>query len=123
MPTARHLRSVAHNIAHHAASGMSFLHPHACRAARAAGLAPLVFDLLKGVPIALDPVEPPLRAASEGLGRKFTEILHSAGFQREALASARLYLLFPTDEYYCLATCRLTTAQGKELEGSSSSGG
>ena len=122
MPAARHLRSVAHNTAHHAASGVSFLHPHAFRAARDAGLVPLAFDLLQGTPVALEPIEPGLRMASEGLGRKFIDILHSAGFQREALASAHLYLLFPTsDENYCVATCRLTTAQGKEFEASSSS--
>ena len=75
MPTMRVLSSVAHDIAHHAASGMSWLHPHACQAVRAEGIGELYFNLLSPSPLGLASISKPLRASSEALQRRFIEIL------------------------------------------------
>ena len=118
------LASVAHNIAHHAASGLSWLHPHAQRAATAAGLAELRFDLLTLQPVQLPDPPDPLRLASEALRKKSLEILEQHGFSVSALASAILVMQFPTsDEYYCVTAARIETQDGKVFEMSTSSTG
>ncbi len=124
MATVRVLSSVAHNVAHHAASSLSWLHPHAYRAAQTAGVGELAFDLLAPFPLALASVDPPLRLACEGLRAKFVEILENEGFAVAGLRFARLSMRFPTsDGYYCVTTCRLETPDGKAFEKSSTSAG
>jgi hypothetical protein len=122
MPTIRAFSSVAHNTAHHAASSMSWLHPHSCQAARAAGLGELRFNLLVPSPLSLASISEPLRMASEGFQKKFIEILEEHGFAANQLTAAVLVMSFPSaDDYYCLTTCRLETTDGKLFEKSSSS--
>jgi hypothetical protein len=118
------LASVAYNIAHHAASGLSWLHPHACQSARALGLAELRFDLLASQPLSLPSVAEPLRLASEALRKKSLEILEQHGFSVNALASAILVMQFPSsDEYYCVTAVRIETQDGKVFEKSTTSTG
>jgi hypothetical protein len=122
MPTVRALSSVAHNTAHHAASSMSWLHPHSCQAARDAGLGELRFNLLAPSPLSLASISEPLRMASEGFQKKFIEMLEEHGFTASQLAEAVLLMSFPTsDKNYCVTTCRLETIDGKVFEKSSSS--
>jgi hypothetical protein len=123
MATTRALSSVAHNTAHHAASSLSFLHPHACRAAREAGLGELQFDLLNPQLLALSSIAEPLRLASEALRATFIRILEQEGFEPTALRKAVLVMWFPSDEYHCAATCLLETTTGKRFEKSSTSTG
>lgn len=124
MAAVRVLNSVAHNVAHHAASSMSWLHPHAYRAAQAATVGQIHFDLLAPFPLTLPSVDPPLRLACEGLRAKFVDILTKDGFEVADLRSAWLTMRFPTsDEYYCVTTCRLETPDGKAFEKSSTSAG
>jgi hypothetical protein len=116
------LSSVAHNVAHHAASGLSWLHPHASRAARTAGQGELRFDLLASPPIALPALAPAFLLASEALREKSLAILEQHGFSAGALKSATLVMQFPTsDEYYCVTAVRIETLDGKLFEKSSSS--
>lgn len=103
---------------------MSWLHPHAYRAAQAAAFGQLDFDLIALFPLTLPSVDPPLRLACEGLRVKFVEILTKDGFEGADLRSAWLTMRFPTsDEYYCVTTCRLETPDGKAFEKSSTSAG
>lgn len=116
------LASAAHNVAHHAASSLSWLHPHASRAARAAGLAELRFDLLVSPPVSLPEAGEPFRLASESLREKSLAILEQHGFSADFLKSATLVMQFPSsDEYYCVTGVRLETRDGKVFEKSSSS--
>ena len=122
MPTARVLQSVAHNIAHHAASGLSFLHPHAYRGLHALGLNQLTFDLLQSSPLSLEQIETPLSLSANALQKKFRDILNSAGFQADDLIGAILEMRFPSgDEYICDTACSLTTKDGKSFNANSSS--
>jgi hypothetical protein len=116
------LASVAHNVAHHAASGLSWLLPHACRAARAAGLHELRFDLLSSPPLSLPEITEPLQLASEALREKSLEILEQHGFSISTLKSMSLVMQFPgSDEFYCVTCVRIESLNGKVFEKSSSS--
>ena len=122
MPTLRMLKSVAHDIAHHAASGMSWLHPHACQAARAEGIGELHFDLLSTSPLGLASIRQPLHGAAEALHLNVVEMLGRHGFGTSVLRRADLAMSFPiSDEHYCLTTCRLETVSGKVFQKTSSS--
>ncbi len=123
MPRVRLLASVAHNTEHHAASGLSWLHPHSRRAARDAGLGELTFNLLSTKPLSISPIPEPLRLASESFQKKFVEMLEGHGFTLDALADAVMVMMFPTsDDYYCVTACRLETTEGNVFEKSCTSG-
>jgi hypothetical protein len=116
VPTTRALAGVAHDIAHYANSGVSYLLPHAFHAAHAAGRYELTWNLLAD-PLLDLPVDPPLTKASDALRKRFVEILASNGFEPSVLASAILLMQFPTSEpYYCVAHARLETRDGKVFE-------
>ena len=122
MPTARVLQSVAHNVAHHAASGLSFLHPHAFHGIQTLGLSQLTFDLLKPSPLSIEQIDQPLLLSSGALHNKFKEILGSAGFQVEDLTDALLEMCFPSGHaYICETACCLTVKDGKSFTAKSSS--
>lgn len=116
------LKSVAHNIADHAKSGLSFIHPHAAQVSRRCGLSPLILDLkLKDpLPVGIESYQP-LELSSQAIQKKFVEILNKENIDLDSLMSARLELLFLNDdEYYCVSTCILTDNKGKEYRATAS---
>ena len=75
------LAGVAHNIAHHAGSGLSCLSPHLAKALRAAGAATTQIDLLSDSPYPANASESePLRAALESLRGTTLALLEKHGF-------------------------------------------
>lgn len=124
MPISRILQSVAHNVAHHSASGLSCLHPHASKAARTNGSSHLEFDLLATSPLSLAQIEEPLRLSASSLRGKFVTILNAEGFCLTDISKAQLSMYFPRgDDYYCETSCRLTTLDGKVFEAKGASVG
>ena len=79
-------KSVAHNIADHAVSGLSFLHPHAAQVSRRSGVSPLILDLKSENPLpeGIEPYEP-LELSSRALQKKFVGILEKEGLMLELL--------------------------------------
>jgi len=117
MPKRGVLKSVAHNIADHAVSGLSYLHPHAAQVSRRNGLTSLVLDLISENPLP-DGIEAyePLRLSSLALREKFVEILEKEGLNLAQLTSAYLELTFPiSDEYYSNCTCIITDGKGNDF--------
>ncbi|MDB6058965.1 MAG: hypothetical protein JWO95_2809 [Verrucomicrobiales bacterium] len=91
MPSNKLLNGVTHDIAHHALSGLSWLHPHLTQNRKRAGLAELTLDLLSESPLPANvPDYQPLRLASQALHRTFIGIVESVGFTVANIASARL---------------------------------
>ena len=91
MPTKRALAGVAHDIAHHAASGLSYLSPHLAKALRSAGLSTTTLDLLDldPFPNGVDDLEP-LRLALQTLRKTAEDILERNGFATEDVTSIEL---------------------------------
>lgn len=122
MASIRVLASVAHDVAHHAASSVSWLHPHAFQHAQAVKCGELHFDLASATPLGRDLTSEELFAASLGLHEKFVEILEKHGFAAPAVTRAQLTMLFPTrDPYYRITACRLETPAGRVFEKSCTS--
>jgi hypothetical protein len=117
MPSQKLLSSVAHNIAHHAVSGLSYVHPHLKPALVEAGLSSISIDLLNPdfTPPQLKP-NTPLAQALGGLKAKFVEILNAEGLALSDIQSAVLVFDFPsnyTDNYCSDCHVHLISATGK----------
>jgi hypothetical protein len=96
MTRKRALVSVAHNIAHHAQSHFSSLHPGLFAACREVGRTEAEIELLVEDPYPGGiPEYEPLRLAFAALRERFWQILESEGFGRTSVAAARLKFHFP----------------------------
>jgi len=119
MPSKKRLRSACQSTAHHAASGLSFVHPHVVRACRAAQIDHLEVGLLdrEPCPPQFCGIEP-LRRALEALKEKFEGILSSEGWSPADLVAARLWFSpVPGKDDYCTSVrLVLTPAAGEEIE-------
>lgn len=85
------LSGVAHNIAHHACSGLSYLSPHLAQALRAAGLTTTTVDVLseEGWSPGFKTSEP-LDVAIIGLKSFIGDLLNKHGFSREDITGITL---------------------------------
>ena len=95
MPSQRVLQSVAHNLGHHAVSGLSYLVPHLFRAAKSNGQLAVSVELL-GEQL-LSPTmstDEPLRLSVGSLRERFREILAAEGFAPDALRAATIVFRF-----------------------------
>jgi hypothetical protein len=113
MSSSRVLQSVAHNLAEHAASGLSFFVPHLFRAAKSSAQLTISLDLLADpiVPPTLQ-VDDPLRLSADALSKRFEAILTAEGFGRDALGSANLVFRFEAQWPVTPATVRAKARAG-----------
>ena len=96
MARVKPLIGVAHDIAHHARSGLSFLFPHLWEACQAAGVTGVTVNLLDSDPYpAMLREHGPLRLALGNLLKRFDRILVSRGLDVAGLSEARLDFAFP----------------------------
>jgi len=120
MATQKRLSSVCHSTAHHAVSGLSYLHPHLRQACRLAGLSSATVDLLEESPYPRNVAHlQPLFLALAALKVKFTEILNSEGFTVNDLQSATLRFEFEPqfkDDFSSNCFAQLVSMNGKAYE-------
>src|SRR6185369_14307871 len=92
MATRRALAGVAHDIAHHANSGLSYLSPHMAQALRTVGLETTVVELLVSSPYPPGASEmKPLRLALQALRSTSGTILEKYGFSLADVTSIKLH--------------------------------
>ena len=85
------LSGVAHNIAHHSASGLSYLSPHLAQALRSVGATTTSIDLLSPSPYPSHAPElKPLRLALGALKDTVSALLATHGFSLEDVRSITL---------------------------------
>lgn len=120
MPSTKRLNSVCHSIAHHAVSGLSFIHPHVLETCRSAGVQHVSIDLLDPEPCPKEfRVVLPLLLSLRCLRTKLDEILTAEGFSLSDLSRASL-TFFPDPRLHddCSSICHsiLTTVTGRTYE-------
>jgi hypothetical protein len=113
------LSGVAHDLGHHAQSGLSWLYPHLGPACEEVGILTVAVDLLSPMPYPteLRPHEP-LAKALATLREKLTSILALHDQRIEDLTVARLEFRFPHgygDGSIYAVTCTLE-AKGRRFE-------
>lgn len=118
MVTQRALSGVAHDIAHHTQSGLSWINPHFAQACRTAGVRGASFELLVDQPYPESlPKMKPLALALGALRDKFWEILERNQFRRDAVSSVRLTVSLPSawsDDFTTWVSAKVTAANGRE---------
>jgi len=117
MSSQRALAGVTHDIAHHAGSGLSYVHPHLYQACQAAGVREATVDLLENAPYppGLPQIEP-LQLSLNALHDKFFAILAANGFGPSDVATATLRFQFPllgADGYVCQVAAQLESSRGR----------
>jgi hypothetical protein len=120
MASAKRLNSVCHSIAHHAVSGLSYVHPHVLATCRSAGLEEMTVDLLDAEPCPprFRGVEP-LRLSLRGLREKLESILTTEGFSLSDLAVAELTFRRDSqfhDDYSSICCVKLVSKAGRIYE-------
>ena len=119
MDRVKRLRSVCHSIAHHAASGLSWVHPHVLHACDAHGLTSLEVNLLDEdpCPASCRDIEP-LKSSLLGLKRRFTEILAAEKIALDDLIQASLtFIRDPAarDDHSTICRAQLTGRHGASV--------
>lgn len=108
------LAGIAHNIAHHSASGLSYLSPHLAQALRAAGEETTAIELLvqDPYPAKIGEVQP-LRLSLASLKTTVQGLLKKHGFNQNDVISIVLYAIpAPWDrDGYVLHTRAVITAK------------
>jgi hypothetical protein len=117
MPSQRVLAGISHDIAHHAGSSVSWLHPHLHDACMVAGVREATIDLIEPVsyPDGL-PLVRPLYFALAALREKFLSLLTAHGLDPADLHSAHLRVQFPllgADGYACRIRSCLVSSRGR----------
>jgi hypothetical protein len=113
----KRLRSVAHSTAHHAVSGLCYVHPHLGIACEARRLRTVEVDLLRGgfnPPI--DPLPDEIKLSTEALRQKFAEILTSEKIDKELILRAKALFQFDRGRWPSGCYVQLETVAGKEIE-------
>ncbi|MFZ1612600.1 MAG: hypothetical protein WAT51_00405 [Holophaga sp.] len=120
MSSQKLLSSVAHNIAHHAVSGLSYLHPHLKLTLVKANLTSIAVDLLN--PELDQPNLKPSKPLTDAIGAlksKFAEILVAEGLSLADVRSAVLVFDFPayyTDNFCSDCHAFLVGSSGKHFQ-------
>ena len=118
MASSKRLSSVSHSIAHHAVSGLSYVHPHLRQAANARAEETVFINLLADEPCPQRFSElAPLKTALNPLKLRFIEILKSKGISKPELKAAVLMFEFPesyADDYCSNCYSLLVHTAGKK---------
>ena len=113
------LAGVAHDIGHHAQSGLACLYPHLGQACESAGTLSATIDLLseRPYPVGL-PQREPLWLALGALRETFIHLLETHGFLLSDLTVASLEFTFPQGygDYSFYRVRSVLTAKGRTFE-------
>lgn len=118
MSSQKRLRSVCQSIAHHAVSGLSYLHPHVARACRDQGIAKITINLFESDGRLENVLAgTPLQNAIKSLSEKFHSVLLAEGFSLSDLAVASISLA--PDKDFNDDYCTVCDAQLGQYDGQS----
>ena len=119
MASEKRLSSVCHSIAHHAVSGLSYVHPHLRQACRMADENSVLIDLCNSNPYPENlRTNQPLEQALLSLQSRFFEILKAEGFTPNDIQAAKLFFEFNPEfpaDYCCNCHATLISATGKQF--------
>ncbi len=116
MPSRKRLSSVCHSIAHHAGSGLSWLHPHLFEACTAFGTSAVLVEIHSELYFAPSvPLSRELAASLDSLVGRFKSILQAEGFSAQDVERAAVLFEYPpqyTDGFSVNCHARLSDRQG-----------
>jgi hypothetical protein len=114
MRSAKRARSVAHSLAHHATSGLCYVHPHLGTHCRKHQRLHATVDLLQPEKSDVPGVWPgPLDLSLNALGRKFVDVLGKERIDVGYISGATALFQFYTGRWPSACLVRLNLADGK----------
>jgi hypothetical protein len=116
MASLKRLNGVAHDIAHHSQSGLSWLHPHLAQLCRLSGVSSASIDLLADNPYPVGVAHAaPLAKALGALREWFESNLIAQGFATSDVRRVRLAFLFRQggDDYTCAVIATVEDRDGR----------
>jgi hypothetical protein len=116
MASLKRLNGVAHDIAQHSQSGLSWLHPHLAQVCRLSGVSSATIDLLADDPYPAGIAHAaPLAKALGALRHWFESNLIAQGFATNDVQSVRLAVLFRKggDDYNCAVAATVLDREGE----------
>lgn len=117
MASTKRLRSVIQSTAHHAVSGLCYVHPHLGEECVKAGIKTISVNLLEpGLEPALSNVTKELQLSTEALRAKFSELLKSENIGRENIQSADAMFSFYQGRWPSSCYIEVVTSENKKLE-------
>ena len=113
----KRLRSVIHSIAHHAISGLCYLHPHLGIKCKEVGIKSVRLNLLTGVyePIFND-IPRELKLSTDTLLEKFVKLLLTEKIELDNLKEATAEFKFDKESWAEYCHVNVVTVAGKPLE-------
>ena len=115
MISTKRLRSVAQSTAHHAVSGLCYLHPHLGDRCRKNGTT-WECVLLIGENVVAPSNDGPISLATDALRGKFDEILQSEGGQQSDISTAVAFFEFNRGSWPSACAVKISTESGSEVE-------
>jgi hypothetical protein len=120
MPRQSELAGIAHDIAHHSGSGLSFLNPHLAIALRSAGMESAEIDLLRPAPYPPVTTESePLRLALARLHEFTVNLLRKHGFGVDEVSGVTLFASpapWDADGYLLHTRTVITSRKGRKFD-------
>lgn len=117
MSSLRNLNGVAHSLAHHAQSGLSYLHPHLAEACSAIGVNVATVEVMSQQPYPAGlPASKPLELALGELHQFFSALLQKHHVSPEQVQSCLLTFTFKSathSPFLCDVACSIATQTGK----------
>jgi hypothetical protein len=114
MRSAKRARSVAHSLAHHATSGLCYVHPHLGAQCRKHQKRQATIDLLRPEQSDVPGVWPrPLELSLNALGKTFAELLFKERIDLGYISSATALFQFHAGQWPSACLARLNLADGK----------
>jgi hypothetical protein len=116
MRSTKRARSVAHSLAHHAMSGLCYVHPHLGSQCRKHQKRQVTIDLLQPERSNVPGVWPkPLQLSLAALGQTFVDLLAKERIDLGYISSATALFQFRPDQWPSACLARLNLADGKPI--------
>jgi len=117
MASQKPLKGVAYDIAHHAQSGLSYLHPYIGDLCKEAQINEATIDLVAAdsYPSELRKIEPLIKSVG-ALKQKFESILSKQKMELEFISSLKLKFIFHSgDSFVCSVESTLVKSNGTTI--------
>lgn len=117
MTTIKRLRSVIQSTAHHAVSGLCYVHPHLGEECQKLGIKEISVNLVTpGFNPALLPVTNELELSTNALREKLSELLAAENIPPSGIKSAHATFGFLPDRWPISCYINIVTTEGKKAE-------
>jgi hypothetical protein len=114
----KRLRSVVHSIAHHAISGLCYVHPHLGQARKRLGVKDASVDLLRPeISLVIDPIPREIALSTEALRERFAALIAGERLNIAEIKSAEAVFVYRgTCTWPDACYVQVETIEGKRIE-------